>query len=261
MLVYQEEEIMKTVAKFACILIVLLAVYPLGTVRAEEQTYLYAQLLQQYVKDGKVDYLGLKKKEAQLDSYLDSLNTSDPARMARNERFAFYINAYNAYTLKLILKNFKNGRPPESIKDIGGFFTKPWSIKFVKIGGKTYTLDNIEHGILRPTFKDPRVHFAVNCASISCPPLLSTPYVGETLDQQLEANARAFINNRQENRLEGNVLSISSIFKWFKEDFHKDPLAFFEKYAQGDLKRKLAAARGNIRVRYLDYNWSLNGTR
>ncbi len=250
---------MKLFIKITCTIIVLLSLYPVTTALAEDKTPVYAQLLQQYVVDGKVDYVGLKQEEAQLDRYLAYLNASDPAQMARNDQFAFYINAYNAYTLKLIIKNFENGQPPESIKDIGSFFSKPWSIKFVKIAGKTTTLDTIEHKILRPTFKDPRVHFAVNCASKSCPPLASTPYSGTELEQQLEASARAFINNSRENRLEGNILYVSSIFKWFKEDFHDDPLAFFKQYAEGDLKKRLSAAKGSIRVKYLYYNWSLNG--
>lgn len=251
---------MKHIAQFtllACIFF--LPVVIANTVMAEDQTPLYSELLSQYVGDGRVDYGALKKKEAQLDTYLEYLAATDPTQMAEKDRFAFYINAYNAYTIKLILKNFEDGQPPASIKDIGSFFSKPWSIKFVKIGGKTYTLDNIEHDILRPTFKDARVHFAVNCASKSCPPLLSEPYSGAKLDQQLDSSTRAFINNHQENRLEGATLYVSAIFKWFKEDFQKNPIAFVEKYAQGNLKKELAAQKGRIQVKYLDYDWSLNG--
>jgi len=224
-----------------------------------DKTALYAELLQRFVKDGQVDYTGFKKKETQLDTYLEYLAATDPASMEDKDRFAFYINAYNAYTIKLILKNFENGSPPASIKDIGSFFSKPWSIKFVKIGGKTYTLDNIEHDILRPTFKDARVHFAVNCASKSCPPLASAPYSGAELDKQLDAGTTAFINNEQENRLENSTLFVSSIFKWFKEDFNNNPIDFVEKYAQGTLKQELTSQKGRIKVKYLDYDWSLNG--
>lgn len=230
-----------------------------NTVMAKDQTPLYGELLSQYVKDGQVDYSGFKKKEVQLDMYLKYLEATDPTQMAEKDRFAFYINAYNAYTIKLILKNFEDSQPPDSIKDIGSFFSKPWSIEFVQIGGKTYTLDNIEHDILRPTFKDARVHFAVNCASKSCPPLLPEPYSGAKLDQQLDGTTRAFINNQQENRLEGSTLYISSIFKWFKEDFKNDPIAFFEKYARANLKKALVAQKGEIKVKYLDYDWLLNG--
>lgn len=251
---------MKCIAKFAFITSFLFFTTLLaGTVLAEDQTPLYGELLRQYVKDGQVDYTGLKTKEAQLDTYLEYLATTDPAQMARNDRFAFYINAYNAYTIKLILKNFKNGHPPVSIKDIGNFFSKPWSIQFVKIAEKVYTLDNIEHDILRPTFKDPRIHFAVNCASKSCPPLISEPYSGAKLDRQLDASTIAFINNHQENRLEGATLYVSSIFKWFKEDFQNNPVIFFEKYARGDFKKELTIQSNRLKVRHLDYDWSLNG--
>jgi Protein of unknown function, DUF547 len=251
---------MKNIAKLTLIASLLFFNVSLaGTVSAEDQTPLYGELLQQYVKDGQVDYTGFKKKEAQLDTYLEYLAATDPAKMAEKDRFAFYINVYNAYTIKLILKNFKNGQPPASIKDIGGFFSKPWSIKFVIVGGKTYTLDKIEHDILRPTFKDARVHFAVNCASKSCPPLISEPYSGNKLDRQLDASTQAFIQNTKENRLEGTTLYVSSIFKWFKEDFQNNPVGFFEKYAQGDLKKNLAAQKDRIKVKYLDYDWSLNG--
>ncbi|MEA3466604.1 MAG: DUF547 domain-containing protein [Thermodesulfobacteriota bacterium] len=251
---------MKRIAQFALIIIFSFFTTILaGTVMAEDQTTLYDKLLHQYVKDGQVDYTGFKEKEADLDTYLEYLAVTDPEKMSEKERFAFYINTYNAYTIKLILKNFEDGKPPASIKDIGSFFSKPWSIKFVKVGGRTKTLDNIEHDILRPTFKDARVHFAVNCASKSCPPLISTPYSGTTLELQLDASTIAFINNRQENRLEGSILYISSIFKWFKEDFQNDPISFFEKYAEGDLKKELAAQKGRIKVKYLDYDWSLNG--
>ena len=230
-----------------------------GTVLAEDKTPLYGELLQQYVVNGQVDYTGFKEKEAQLDIYLNYLANTDPAQMSEQDRFAFYINVYNAYTIKLILKNFKDGKPPASIKDTGSFFTKPWSIKFVIVAGETKTLDNIEHNILRPTFKDPRIHFAVNCASKSCPPLISVLYSGATLDQQLNASSTAFINNKQQNRLEGSILYISSIFKWYKEDFQNNPISFFEKYAEGKLKKELISQKGRIKIKYLDYDWSLNG--
>ncbi len=236
-----------------------LIVFVSGTAIANDQTPFYGELLEKYVDDGRVDYTGLKNDEGKLDRYLEYFAGTDPEHMSKNDRFAFYINAYNAYTLKLILDNFKNDRPPASIKDIGGFFTKPWSIKFAKIGGKTLTLDNIEHDILRPTFNDPRVHFAVNCASKSCPPLISEPYSGAKLNEQLDASTIAFLHNYRENRLEGNTLYVSSIFKWFGKDFNNDAIGFFEKYAQGDLKKALEVQKGRIKVKYLKYDWSLNG--
>ena len=147
----------------------------------------------------------------------------------------------------------------ESIKDLGSFFKSPWKKKICRIDGGVITLDDIEHNILRPRFKDPRVHFAVNCASKSCPPLRSEPYQGSILDQQLDDAAQAFINNPLLNRLEGNKLYVSEIFDWFEEDFNDDVIGFFLKYARGDLKKQLEANRGNIKLKYLDYDWSLNG--
>jgi hypothetical protein len=120
-------------------------------------------------------------------------------------------------------------------------------------------LDHIEHDILRPRFKDPRVHFAVNCASKGCPPLRSEPYQASTLEQQLDEMAQAFINDSRRNRLEQQTLYVSSIFKWFSEDFNDDVVGFFLKYAQGDLKKRLEDNKSKIKVKYLDYDWSLNG--
>jgi len=216
---------------------------------------LYGELLGKYVKDGVVDYRGLKNEEGKLDQYLDLLDQTNPDELSRNEQLALYINAYNAYTLKLILKNY----PVDSIKDIGGWFKGPWKISFCKIGGKTFTLDEIEHEIIRPRFKDPRVHFAVNCASNGCPPLISESYQGSILDQQLDASTRSFLNNPERNRLEGNTLYVSKIFKWFGKDFGGDVVGFFLKYAEGDLKNRLSAKRDQITIEYLHYDWGLNG--
>ena len=120
-------------------------------------------------------------------------------------------------------------------------------------------MDDIEHDILRPRFKDPRVHFAINCASKGCPPLRSEPYRENILDQQLDEMTSAFLNNPEMNRLDGNVLYVSRIFKWFPEDFNKDIVGFFLKYATGSLKGELMKKRGRINIKYLDYDWSLNG--
>lgn len=217
---------------------------------------LYGLLLSKYVKGDVVDYKGVKGEEERLDQYLKSLDETIPDALPRNEQFALYINAYNAYTLKLILENY----PVDSIKDIGGWFSGPWKIRFCKIGGKTLTLDEIENDILRPRFKDPRVHFAINCASKGCPPLIAEPYEGRTLDQQLDASTRGFLNNPQRNRLEGNTLYVSKIFKWFTDDFKGDVVGFFLKFAEGDLKTRLSSIRDQVKIEYLYYDWGLNET-
>jgi len=216
----------------------------------------YAELLKKYVKEGVVDYQGFKNEETHLDQYLKVLEETDSSKLSRNEQLAFYVNAYNAWTIKLILSGYPGVK---SIKEFGSIFKSPWKKKLARIDGEIVTLDHIEHGILRPKYKDPRVHFAINCASKGCPPLRSEPYRGEVLDQQLDEMARAFINDARRNRLEGKTLYVSPIFKWFKEDFNDDIFGFFQEYAQGDLKKQLGSSSEEIKVKYLSYDWSLNG--
>ena len=224
----------------------------------EELHAIWADLLSKHVDKGVVDYLGFKEDEGQLDSYLDLLDATAPEQLAASERLALWLNAYNAYTVKLIVDHFEDGRPVRSIRDIGGLFRGPWDIKFCRVGGKVYTLDNIEHDIIRPRFQEPRIHFAVNCASKSCPPLISEPFVGTRLDEQLTANTVSFINDKEFNYLDGSTLYVTKLFKWFSEDFDDDAVGFVRKYAQDDLKNKLAELGEGVKVRYLDYDWSLN---
>ena len=217
---------------------------------------LYAELLRDHVKEGVVDYQGFKRDEVKLNRYLAVLANVDTKTLSPNEQFAFYVNAYNAWTIKLILSEYPG---IASIKDIGGFFSSPWKKEIALIDGKKLTLDNIEHDILRPRFKDPRIHFAVNCASKSCPPLMGKPYRGDVLDQQLNRMTEAFINDPKRNRLDGETLYVSRIFKWYPEDFNDDIVGFFLKYARGERLKKLKEKQPEIDVGYLDYDWSLNG--
>lgn len=217
---------------------------------------IWDKLLHQYNHQGKVDYAGLKRDEALLDAYLDGLAGIDSRSLGRDEQFAFYVNVYNAWTVKLILTAYPD---IESIKDLGSLFKSPWKKKFVEIDGKTITLDHIEHDILRPRFKDPRVHFAINCAAKSCPPLFRKAFTGKRLHAQLDEATRQFINDPRFYRLEGQTLYVSSIFKWFKADFEGDIAGFFERYALPELKASIMAVRKNLKVKYLDYDWSLNG--
>jgi hypothetical protein len=217
---------------------------------------LFGELLSKYVREGGVDYAGFQSEEARLDQYLSVLENTDPDTLGREEQFAFYINAYNAWTIKLILTGYPG---VESIKDLGSLFRSPWKRDFVRIDGKRLTLDDIEHGILRPRFKDPRVHFAINCASKSCPPLISEPYRGEVLNAQLDRVTREFLNMPGNYRLEGDTLWVSSIFKWFSGDFNDDPVGFYRTYAEGELKKQLDRRRERLKVKHLDYDWSLNG--
>jgi len=217
---------------------------------------LYAELLKKYVRKGLVDYHGFKNDETKLDQYLKILARTDTKALSRDEQFAFYINAYNAWTIKLILGNYPGVK---SIKELGGRFNNPWEKKICHIDGDLLSLDHIEHNILRPRYKDPRVHFAVNCASKSCPPLKPEPFMGASLNRQLEESAIAFINNPSFNRLKGDTLYVSKIFEWFAGDFSKDITGYFIKYALGDLRTRLETRRDKIKVKFLDYDWSLNG--
>jgi len=249
---------MKTILIQAGILYILLAgviAPPLPAAAAPVDHSIYGDLLENYVEDGVVDYAGFQRAEDRLDRYLEILENTDVKKLSRNERFAFYTNAYNAWTIKLILTEYPD---IDSIKDLGGFFTSPWEKEFVRINNDVVTLDHIEHDILRPEFNDPRVHFAINCAAESCPPLRSEPYVGSRLDQQLDDATRSFINDPQENYLKGDKLYVSRIFKWFSEDFEDDIIGFFIEYAEGNFKKKLKARENDLDVKYLDYDWSLN---
>ena len=226
-----------------------------GSAQAAVDNTIYAVLLEKYVKQGAVNYQGFKNEEQLLDRYLDVLARVDTATLTRDERFAFYINAYNAWTIKLILSRYPD---VQSIKDLGNFLQSPWKKPLARIDGVILTLDQIEHDILRPQFRDPRVHFAINCASKGCPPLLAEPYTGARLNQQLEDVTRAFINDPQRNRLEGKVLYVSKIFKWFAADFNDDIPAFFKHYGNEPLPAELEKRASAIRIRFLDYDWSLN---
>ena len=178
---------------------------------------LYGELLTKYVHDGLVDYVGLKDDEIKLDTYLKSvaeLGSKEFRSMSKYEQMALYINAYNAYTLRAIINDY----PVKSIKKIKGV----WDKKTAVVAGIKMSLNHIEHGTLRVYYKDPRVHFALNCASYGCPELNLKPYSAEKLEQQLENAAFTFINDRKRNPYnpKKGKFYASSIFKWFKEDFN-----------------------------------------
>lgn len=216
---------------------------------------LWGELLTKYNQNGRVDYKGMQTDEAKLNAYLAHLEKINPNTLERPGALAYYINLYNAWTVKLILSKYPNLK---SIKDIGTLLKKPWKIDLIPLDGKKVTLDHVEHDIIRPRFKDPRIHFAVNCAALSCPPLWQTPFQGATLDEQLDQATTQFINDPQSNYLKGDTLYVSRIFKWFKKDFQNDVAGFIRRYAQGDLKMALDTLKGDPAVKYLDYDWNLN---
>lgn len=200
--------------------------------------------------EGHVNYKAIIQNQSELDKYLTLLKNSHPdVKWTENERKAYWINAYNAFTVKLIIDNY----PLKSIKEIGGALKSPWDISFIKIENHTYSLADIEHKILRKEFNDPRIHFAINCASVSCPKLLNEAYLSETLDQQLNRAAEGFINDSSRNKISAGSAEVSSIFNWFSEDFtKKGTLAdYLNLYSKVKINTK-------TRVKYLDYNWNLN---
>ncbi len=203
------------------------------------------QLLQQYVDNkGGVDYAGLKQNEAKLDKYLMTLAKATPSDLwSREEGLAYWINAYNAFTFKLILNNY----PVTSITNLDG--GDPWKVKWIKLGGKTYSLNNIEHDIIRPRYKDPRIHFAVVCAAKSCPPLLNRSFRPAILNRQLHEVTKQFINNKAYNDTDGDV-RVSKIFEWYQEDFG-DLNTYLNKYLTTPITNDQA-------IGFMDYDWSLN---
>ncbi len=215
------------------------------------------RLLQKHVdENGMVSYKGFQEDGTELEKYLRKLKSNHPDKSwSREERLAYWINAYNAFTVKLVLKHY----PVESIKDIGGMISGPWKEDFIKIEGKTYNLHDIEHNILLANYDEPRVHFAINCASISCPVLLNEAYRADDLDEQLDRQARAFINNDLRNEISRDKLVLSEIFKWYEEDFTKEqPLgAYIDQYTDVDLSLyENGEFKGDIG--YKDYDWGLN---
>lgn len=218
----------------------------LAVVKATVSHQTWDALLQKYISNsGKVNYKGLKSEEAILDTYLDFLSKNVPTKSTgRKTAMAYWINAYNAFTIKLILKNY----PVKSIMDING--GKAWDLKFIKLGGKTYTLNDIEHKILRPTFKDARIHFAVNCAAKSCPPISNHAWTAANLESTLEQKAKAFINNTKYNEISAQKVKLSNIFNWYKEDFG-DLIAFLNKYSNTPIDK-------GAKISFIDYNWALN---
>ena len=231
----------------------------------EREHSAWGSLLGKYVHDGLVDYEGWKRQgTAELNNYLASLSSlcADAERAAgRDERLAFWINAYNAFTAKLILDHY----PVASIRSIGWLPLAAFKIKFIPmpgLGKGNLSLDEIENDILRKELREPRIHFAIVCASKSCPKLRSRPYRADAVSVQLDQAARDFIQDASKNQYDTakRTFYASSIFKWFRGDFEhaKGSLAaFISQYAQLDVAAALK--QGDVRIEFLDYDWSLNG--
>jgi len=227
-----------------------------------------SNVLGDHVHGDRVDYAGLLEERAGLDQY-----TADLEQVTRgafdgwsdDERFAFWVNAYNAYTLQIVIDNY----PVKSIRDIRRGLTGVWDIKFIDLGELTATsaratisLNHIEHEILRKEYSDARVHAAVNCASVGCPPIAKAAFDAEHLDKQLDRQVRAWLADSARNRVdrEGGRLEVSKIFDWFEEDFKRDAgsvAAWVKRYADDDTVAWLTSME-KVKVRHLDYSWKLN---
>ena len=223
----------------------------------------YTALLRRYVSDGLVDYASLKQRDGDLEAYLTSLRAvSRDELMAWPEadRIAFWINAYNAFTMRLVLDHY----PLKSIRSIGLLPLSAFRTEFIRLpaaGPGDVSLDHLEHRILRGQFHEPRVHFALVCASRGCPQLRREAYRGADLDRQLAEATRAFLADRERNRFDPatRTLHLSAIFKWFGEDFERSSgsvLAFVASYAPAEVAKGLAT--GVVNVEYEPYDWSLN---
>ena len=223
----------------------------LSFVAIQAQTSIFDSLLQKNVdKTGRVDYQSLKNNETLLDNYLAYIQNNEPAKnWSSNKKKAFWINTYNAYTIKIILNNY----PLKSIRDIKIDGKTAWKIPFVKVGQKRYTLEQIEHKILRKKFNDPRIHVGINCASVSCPRLWNFAFTEDNIASSLDNLMKEFINNTTRNKISKNNLEISEIFNWFSKDFIKNGtiINYLNTYAAIKISEKAS-------IKYLTYDWSLN---
>lgn len=222
---------------------------------AQPNHSVWNDLLNEHVsEEGWVSYRGFLQDSTKLNSYLSEVSENPPGKdWSKDEKLAYWINAYNAFTVKLIVDHY----PTESIKDIKSgipFINSVWDIQFFEIGGREMDLNHIEHSILRKEFDEPRIHFAIVCASKSCPKLLNEAFTAERLEQQLQQQAVDFINDPTKNRITKNEIEISQIFNWFKGDFTKEMKlqAFIDKYSQ-------IKVIDNAKISFMDYNWRLNG--
>jgi hypothetical protein len=207
----------------------------------------YNILLGKYVSNnGKVDYEKLKINIVELNTVIKKFEKNQPNNLwTREEKLAYYINAYNIYTLKIVTDNY----PVASIKEIKNV----WDVKFIPSGSSKLSLGDIEHKILRK-MNEPRIHFAINCASFSCPNLRNEAFLPETLNKQLETASKSFINDATKNILSEKSISISEIFEWFGDDFKTTDstvIDFINKYAVIKISKSAS-------IKFVKYNWSLN---
>lgn len=214
-----------------------------------------SELLSKHVADGLVDYPAVQKDSALLKTFLNEAASVEQEIFAawnEQERLAFLINLYNAATLQLILEHY----PLESIKDIGGLFSGPWKQKVVPLFGERISLDDLEHGIIRSDYHEPRIHFALVCAARGCPPLRFEPYLPTKLDEQLDEQGRRFLlQSPKKNRYDTatKTLFLSPLFKWYRKDFKASAGSLIEY-----VRKYLPEVEPKAKIRYTTYDWSLN---
>jgi hypothetical protein len=235
--------------------------YQKGSLKTVDH-HIWDKLLKSYVHEyagglNRVDYRRFKKTgHWALKNYLRMLQDTNVKALDRNEQFAFWVNLYNAKTLDVVLDRY----PVSSIKIIksGLFSPGPWKLINMKVNGQALTLDNVEHQILRGLWRDPRIHYAVNCASVGCPNLAKEAYTGNNMQKLLDAGARAYINSRRGVNIKSGRMTVSKIYKWFKEDFggnERGILRHLGFYATPQLAARLKKI-GSISS--YEYDWSLN---
>lgn len=219
----------------------------------------YVAILTKYVgKDGTVDYIGIKTEEKVLDSYINSISKVSYEKLSKYEKLSLLINAYNAFTLKLIIQNPGIG----SIKDIPS--DKRWENEVWELAGKRVSLDFLEHQWIRKEFGEAKIHVALVCAAKSCPKLRSEPYEGEKLKDQLKDQARHFFslkNNFQWNP-EKKEIYLSAILDWFRYDFAETEMGVLEyslNYVDTEKGKEISSVKDSLKIKYISYDWSLNG--
>ncbi|MDD8059462.1 DUF547 domain-containing protein [Shewanella metallivivens] len=219
-----------------------------------------------------VDYAAMQQQRTQLQSYLKQLSSISQMQFDawnKASQLAFLINAYNAWTVEFILTKYPD---IESIKDLGGLFSSPWDKSVIPLLGKNRSLNDIEHKLIRGSdrYNDPRIHFAVNCASIGCPALLEEAYTGAKLEQQLDAQTKRFLADTSRNYAKGDTVYLSAIFKWYGDDFTQGFagadsveafLLLYPNALQLNAEQQVAAKKQQLDIDFLDYNWSLNAVR
>jgi len=233
------------------------------TASAAEPDYsAWTEILSTHYNPAKgMDYERLRREDyPKLTKLVDTLSSVDVGSLTRDEQLAYWMNLYNVSTITLIVDNY----PVDSIRDLSKSLINKYQVfdrEVVPSGGRMVSLNEIEHEKIREGFSDPRIHFAINCAARSCPPMRQEAFVGARVDAQLEEQARSFINHNVRVELEGDkaTLEVTKIMDWFEEDFEKagGVAAFVKKYLTGDDAVKLSTAK-RIRVDHFDYDWTLN---